>query len=327
MAEILRLNSYLKQRFGRKVYKLSLNGGMTCPNRDGTLGFRGCIFCSQGGSGDFAASFFLPISEQIVQAKELVSSKISDKTAGYIAYFQAYTNTYASVEYLRKIYYEAIAPDEIVALSIATRPDCLDKQVLELLQEINAIKPVFIELGLQTIHPKTADFIRRGYDLKRFDECIENLHAISVETVVHLILGLPGETAEDMIASVDYVSKLPISGVKLQLLHILKNTDLADYYNSVYTDIIPTLDIQKMNALDIPDISILSLEEYTRILGECIEHLRPDIVIHRLTGDGPKSQLIAPMWSADKKRVLNYVNRYFDEHNIIQGRKYTHYGN
>lgn len=327
MAEILRLNSYLRQRFGRKVYKLSLNGGMTCPNRDGTLGTRGCIFCSQGGSGDFAASLFLPISEQIVQAKKLVSSKISDKNAGYIAYFQAYTNTYASVEYLRKIYYEAIAPDEIVALSIATRPDCLDKQVLELLQEINAIKPVFVELGLQTIHPDTAHFIRRGYELKQFDECIKNLHEISVETVIHLILGLPGETAEDMIASVDYVSNLPISGIKLQLLHILENTDLADYYNSVYTDIIPTTDMQKTNTPNIPDISILSLEEYTRILGVCIEHLRPDIVIHRLTGDGPKSQLIAPMWSADKKRVLNYVNRYFDEHNIIQGRKYTHYGN
>lgn len=310
MAEILRLNAYLRKRFGIKVYKLSLNGGMTCPNRDGTLGTGGCIFCSEGGSGDFAASFLLPIPEQIHQAKKLISSKIKDNTAGYIAYFQAYTNTYAPVEYLRKIFYEAIAPSEIVALSIGTRPDCINGDVLELLRELNTVKPVFIELGLQTIHPDTARFIRRGYDLNVFDECVRKLHEISVEIVVHLILGLPGETSEDMTASVRYISRLPVSGVKLQLLHILKNTDLADYYNK--------------NSTDFP---VLSLEEYTRILGDCIEHLRPDIVIHRLTGDGPKSQLLAPMWSADKKRVLNYINQYFNEHNIIQGRKYTDYGN
>lgn len=310
MAEILRLNAYLRKRFGFKVYKLSLNGGMTCPNRDGTLGTGGCIFCSEGGSGDFAASFLLPIPEQIHQAKKLISSKIKDNTAGYIAYFQAYTNTYAPVEYLRKIFYEAIAPSEIVALSIGTRPDCINGDVLELLRELNTVKPVFIELGLQTIHPDTARFIRRGYDLNVFDECVRKLHEISVEIVVHLILGLPGETSEDMTASVRYISRLPVSGVKLQLLHILKNTDLADYYNK--------------NSTDFP---VLSLEEYTRILGDCIEHLRPDIVIHRLTGDGPKSQLLAPMWSADKKRVLNYINQYFNEHNIIQGRKYTDYGN
>lgn len=310
MAEILRLNAYLRKRFGIKVYKLSLNGGMTCPNRDGTLGTGGCIFCSEGGSGDFAASFLLPIPEQIHQAKKLISSKIKDNTAGYIAYFQAYTNTYAPVEYLRKIFYEAIAPSEIVALSIGTRPDCINEDVLELLRELNTVKPVFIELGLQTIHADTARFIRRGYDLNVFDECVRKLHEISVEIVVHLILGLPGETSEDMTASVRYISRLPVSGVKLQLLHILKNTDLADYYNK--------------NSTDFP---VLSLEEYTRILGDCIEHLRPDIVIHRLTGDGPKSQLLAPMWSADKKRVLNYINQYFNEHNIIQGRKYTDYGN
>lgn len=316
MAEILRLNSYLRKRFGTKVYKLSLNGGMTCPNRDGTLGTRGCIFCSEGGSGDFAASFFLPVPEQILQAKKLIASKIPQENAGYIAYFQAYTNTYAPVEYLRKIFYEAIAPSEIVALSIGTRPDCISDETLELLRKLNTVKPVFVELGLQTIHPDTADFIRRGYDLDVFDKCVKKLHERGLEVVVHLILGLPGETPEDMTASIDYINGLPVSGVKLQLLHILKHTDLADYFNSDYTD---------KNAN--PPFHILTLEEYAEILGDCIEHLRPDIVIHRLTGDGPKSQLIAPKWSADKKRVLNYINHYFDEHNIIQGRKYTYYGN
>ncbi len=310
MAEILRLNAYLRKRFGIKVYKLALNGGMNCPNRDGTLGTGGCIFCSEGGSGDFAASFLLPVSEQIQQAKQFISSKLSNQPAGYIAYFQAYTNTYAPVEYLRKIFYEAIDPPDIIALSVGTRPDCIGPDVLELLRELNTVKPVFVELGLQTIHPETARFIRRGYDLEVFDECVGKLHAISVETVVHLILGLPGETPEDMTASVRYISRLPVSGVKLQLLHILKNTDLAIHYEK-----------------HPEEIPVLSLEEYTRILGECIEHLRPDIVIHRFTGDGPKSQLLAPMWSADKKRVLNYINRYFNEHNIIQGRKYTDYGN
>lgn len=316
MAEILRLNSYLRKRFGTKVYKLSLNGGMTCPNRDGTLGTRGCIFCSEGGSGDFAASLFLPVPEQILQAKKLVASKISQENAGYIAYFQAYTNTYAPIEYLRKIFYEAIAPSEIVALSIGTRPDCISDETLELLRELNTVKPVFVELGLQTIHPDTADFIRRGYDLDVFDKCVKKLHQRTIEVVVNLILGLPGETPKDMTASIDYINRLPVSGVKLQLLHILKHTDLADYFNSDYTD---------NNAN--PPFHILTLEEYAEILGDCIEHLRPDIVIHRLTGDGPKSQLIAPKWSADKKRVLNYINHYFDEHNIIQGRKYTYYGN
>lgn len=309
MAEILRLNAYLRKRFGIKVYKLALNGGMSCPNRDGTLGTGGCIFCSEGGSGDFAASFLLPVPEQIQQAKQLISAKIRNQPAGYIAYFQAYTNTYAPPDYLRKIFYEAIAPPDIVALSVATRPDCIGPEVLELLQELNTVKPVFMELGLQTIHPETARLIRRGYDLKVFEESVGKLHDISVETVVHLILGLPGETPEDMRASVCYISRLPVSGVKLQLLHILKHTELGILYE------------------DHPEkLPVLSLEEYTRILGDCIEHLRPDIVVHRLTGDGPRSQLLAPMWSADKKRVLNYINRYFNEHNIIQGRKYTDHG-
>lgn len=321
MAEISRLNPYLRKRFGRKVYKLSLNGGMTCPNRDGTLGTRGCIFCSAGGSGEFAASSFLPISEQIKQAKTVIADKIKDPQAGYIAYFQAFTNTYAEVGYLQGIFSEAISPEDIVALSIGTRPDCIDADILELLRTLNAKKPVFVELGLQTIHPHTADFIRRGYPLACFDTCVKQLHDAGIEVIVHLILGLPGERPEDMIASIRHINTLPISGVKLQLLHVLKNTDLADYYTSLYTDNIP-------NSKESEDLfHILTLEEYALLLKDCIEHLRPDIVIHRLTGDGAKSQLLAPLWSANKKHVLNYINQYFDNHSVIQGRRYHPYGN
>lgn len=303
MTTINTLNNYYKNTFGSKVYKLSLNGNMTCPNRDGTLDTRGCIFCSKGGSGDFAASRFLSIPEQIEDAKNRVSKKIN--SGKYIAYFQAFTNTYAPVDYLREIYYKAIEPDEIVGLSIATRPDCIDYETLSLLSEINKIKPVFIELGLQTIHEKTATFIRRGYKLECFDNTVHLLSNIGVNIVVHLILGLPFETKEDMINSAKHINSLPINGVKLQLLHILKGTDLAEYY------------LDKNN-----NFETLSLENYIYILGECIEYLRPDIVIHRMTGDGNKSELIAPIWSSDKKNVLNSINRYFNEKNITQGRRY-----
>ncbi len=300
MEQINRLNSYYKNKFGCKIYKLSLNGGMTCPNRDGTLGTNGCIFCSRGGSGDFASHSSLSIPEQIEEAKKLVSRKISD--GKYIAYFQAYTNTYADVFYLKKIYYDAIAPDDIVGISIATRPDCLNEDVIELLDEINHIKPVYIELGLQTIHEESAQFIRRGYDLSVFEKAIASLFAINVNIVVHLIIGLPHESKEMILESIKYLNQFPIHGVKLQLLHILKNTDLADYYEQT-------------------NFPVLSLEEYTEIIAACIEHLRLDIVIHRMTGDGNKRELIAPLWSADKKRVLNYMNKYFSEHNIVQGRE------
>lgn len=307
MAEIYTLNKYYKERFGTKVYKLSLNGGMTCPNRDGTLDTRGCIFCSAGGSGDFAASRFLSVSEQLKEAKSRVSNKI--KSGKYIAYFQSFTNTYAPVEYLRKIFTEAIQSEDIVGLSIATRPDCLSDETISLLSELNRFKPIFVELGLQTIHEDTAIFIRRGYELNCFKDAVIRLAKVNINIVVHLILGLPNESFSDIIASVRYLNDLPVNGVKLQLLHILKHTDLADYY------------ADKNNHFE-----TLTLEEYTVLLADCIEHLRPDIVIHRMTGDGKKSELLAPLWSADKKRVLNYINRYFEENNIIQGRKYEDNG-
>jgi radical SAM protein (TIGR01212 family) len=301
MEEIYTLNKYYKERFGCKVYKLSLDAGMTCPNRDGTLDTRGCIFCSSGGSGDFASSRNLSITDQISEAKLRIGNKFTGNK--YIAYFQAYTNTYAPIEYLRRIYYEALSCPDIVGLSIATRPDCINDEVISLLSEINHTAPVFVELGLQTIHENTAKLIRRGYSLDVFDNAVRHLSDMNINTVIHLILGLPFETHEDMLNSVRYLNNLPINGIKLQLLHILKDTDLAELYNDGVFD-------------------TLSLEDYTVILSECIESLRPDIVVHRITGDGKKSQLISPLWSANKKLVLNYINKYFKENNIIQGRRY-----
>lgn len=300
MAEIYTLNKYYHERFNDKVYKISLDGGMTCPNRDGKIDNRGCIFCSMGGSGDFAASRLLSITEQISEAKRRVSKKIS--SGKYIAYFQAYTNTYAPIDYLKKIFYEAASCEGIVGISIATRPDCINEDVVNLLYELNKKLPVFVELGLQTIHENSAIFIRRGYKLPVFNQAVLMLSKVNINIVVHLILGLPNETFSDIISSVRYLNNLPINGVKLQLLHILKNTDLSDIYINNF-------------------FHVLSLEEYTVLLGECIENLRDDIVIHRMTGDGNKSELIAPLWSANKKVVLNHINKYFTEKNIIQGRK------
>lgn len=281
-------NEEMKSRFGCKIYKLALSGGMTCPTRDGTLGTRGCIFCSAQGSGDFAAKACSNIVEQIQNAKQLVASKAKD--AKYIAYFQDYTNTYAPVEYLRNLFYAAIEPEDIVALSIGTRPDCLPDEVIDLLAELNSIKPVFVELGLQTIHPNTAEYIRRGYELAAFDDAVKKLTDIGIEVVVHVILGLPGETKEMMLDTVKYVSESGAKGIKLQLLHVLEGTDLAeDYRNGCF--------------------EVMSIDEYIDILIECIKVIPYDIVIHRLTGDGAKRDLIAPIWSADKKRVLNEINR------------------
>lgn len=281
------LNTYLKERFGCKVYKLALDGGFTCPNRDGTLGTRGCIFCSKGGSGDFAEDRTLSITDQIEKAKSRVQSKIKD--GKYIAYFQAFTNTYAPVDKLRAIYTEAINHPDIVALSIGTRPDCLGDDVLALLDELNKIKPIFVELGLQTIHEDTADYIRRGYDLPVYDKATNDLHKIGINVVTHLIIGLPNESKEDILDSVKYVCKRT-NGIKLQLLHILKGTDLADEYNAGKFD-------------------VLTMDEYIDIIEECINIIPKDIVIHRLTGDGAKRDLIAPLWSADKKTVLNAINK------------------
>ena len=285
------LNQYLQERFGTKVYKLSLDGGFTCPNRDGTLGTKGCIFCSDGGSGDFAESRELSIPKQIELAKQRVSKKI--KSGKYIAYFQAFTNTYDSVERLRELYTQAMEQDDIVALSIATRPDCLGDDVLELLCELNKIKPIFVELGLQTTNEETAKYIRRGYSLDVYDEAVKNLHKIGINVVTHIIIGLPGETKEDMLKSVEYVCQ-KTDGIKLQLLHILKNTDLEKEYNA-------------------GKIKVLTLDEYCDIICDCIKIIPKSVVIHRLTGDGAKKDLIAPLWSADKKNVLNTLNRRISE--------------
>lgn len=288
---MLTVNEYCKQQFGQKLYKLSLDGGMTCPNRDGTLDTRGCIFCSAGGSGDFTPNRNKPIEDQINEAKEKVSAKY--KGDKYIAYFQAYTNTYAPVETLRQIFMTVINRDDIAVLSIATRPDCLSNEVLVLLDELNQIKPVWVELGLQTIHEKTAAYIRRGYHLAIYDKAIKDLNAIGIHTITHIILGLPGETKEDMLASVRHVVLQKSKGIKLQLLHVLKNTDLAmDYQNGLF--------------------KTMEFEEYVDLVAECVKLLPPDMVVHRLTGDGPKSLLIAPLWSADKKRVLNALHKKMD---------------
>lgn len=295
------LNDALRERFGEKLYKLALNGGCTCPNRDGTLGTRGCIFCSAGGSGEFAANPGLSIREQIGDGKRRLSGK--RPVQRYIAYFQAYTNTYGPIGRLRDMFMEAIAQPEIAVLSIATRPDCLGDEVLSLLAELNERKPVWVELGLQTIHEKTAAFIRRGYPLPVFDEAMEALAERKIETVVHTILGLPGETPEMMLDTVRYVSRTPASGIKLQLLHILKNTDLAEYYARTR-------------------FPVLSMEEYVDLVVRCLEVCRPDLVIHRLTGDGPSDLLTAPLWSQAKRTVLNAIHRELKLRNTWQGRLY-----
>lgn len=286
--EYLSFNKYLKDKFGQKVYKISLDGGFTCPNRDGKAGTQGCIFCSKGGSGDFAESREMSITEQIESGKKKVEKKI--KSGKYIAYFQAFTNTYAPVEMLRQKYEEAINHPDIVALSIATRPDCLGDDVLRLLVEMNKIKPVFVELGLQTIHQKSAKYIRRGYDLSVYDKAVRDLKKIGVNVVVHVILGLPNESENDMLETVKYVCESGANGIKLQLLHVIDGTDLAkDYEKGLF--------------------KTLEFDEYVNLIVKCVKIIPKDIVIHRLTGDGAKKDLIAPLWSADKKRVLNAINK------------------
>lgn len=301
------LNEYLKKEYGHKIYKLALNGGMSCPNRDGLIDTRGCIFCSAGGSGDFAggrAGYALSqsVDEQIIKAKELIAAKYND--GHYIAYFQSFTNTYADVSYLRNLYMPVISRNDIDILSIATRPDCINDNILSLLSELASIKPVWIELGLQTIHENTADYIRRGYSLDTYDNCVKRLISIGIRPIVHMIIGLPGESTSDILETADYIAHSGAWGIKLQLLHILKGTDLyTDYINGAF------------KALD--------LNEYTTIVGQIIARLPKDMVIHRITGDGPKSLLEAPMWSANKKLVLNTLNQYFKDNNIYQGRNYT----
>lgn len=286
------LSEHYRRRFGRKVYKLSLQSGCSCPNRDGNIGFGGCIFCSEGGSGDFAAPL-LPIEEQIQIAKHRVEHKLpKDKSGRYIAYFQSYTNTYGDVKRLSMLYRKTLSFPEIVGISIGTRPDCLPEEMLDMLSELNTIKPVTVELGLQTVHNKTAEKIHSGYNTDVFEKAYKSLTLRGIEVVVHVILGLPGENIADMLDTIDYLAELKpvLPGIKLQLLHILKGTALAAEYSKNH-------------------FPIFTMDEYTDLVVECIRRLPEETVIHRMTGDGPKSLLIAPEWSGDKKRVLNMLNR------------------
>lgn len=293
------LDYMLKERYSEKLYKLSLNGGMTCPNRDGKISEGGCIFCSAGGSGDFAANFNPDIAKQIEQAKTLVSKKYQGNR--FIAYFQAYTNTYAPVEYLRKLFMDTIMRDDIAILSIATRPDCLGDDVIKLLAELNRMKPVWVELGLQTINESTAKLINRGYELSCYDEAVRKLRNIGVEIITHMIIGLPYETKEDILSTAEYIGKTA-NGIKLQLMHILKNTKLLEMYEK-------------------GEFKALTEEEYIEIVCEIISILPREMVIHRLTGDGNHDELIAPLWSLRKLQVLNGINHRLKELDIIQGIK------
>ena len=301
------LDYEMKRRFGTKVYKIALEGGMTCPNRDGTIGTGGCIFCSAGGSGDFAVPLQgaagmteESVHRQIDLAISRISRKMGSSPGAYIAYFQSYTNTYAPVSYLRQLFTAAILHPEIRVLSIATRPDCLPEEVLDLLEELNQIKPVWIELGLQTIHPDTARLIRRGYELDCFTDAKNRLRRRGLEVIVHVILGLPGEDRTQMLETVYWLGSNDIQGIKLQLLHILKGTDLALLYEQT-------------------PFPVMSMEEYLDLVIDCVSILPPEIVIHRITGDGPKNLLIAPLWSANKRLVLNTLTRRFQERGITQG--------
>ena len=292
--EYYSFSQYVKDTFGEKVYKIALDGGFTCPNRDGSLGTRGCIFCSGKGSGDFAQS---PVRDkqgmpdifaQIEAGKKRVEAK--NKSGKYIAYFQSFNNTYGDVSYMREVFGQAMAHPDIVAVSIGTRPDCLPPEVLDLLAELNKRKPVWVELGLQTIHPETARYIRRGYDLPVFEEAVKNLKAMGINVIVHCILGLPGETKDMMKETVSYIGKSGADGIKLQLLHVLKGTDLAEDY------------VQGK-------VPVMEMEEYVKLVADCIALLPKNMVIHRMTGDGDKKILMAPLWSGDKKRVWNALQK------------------
>lgn len=298
MTHYYSLNDYCREAFGHKLYKLSLDGGMTCPNRDGKIGTGGCIFCSEEGSGEFAEKLCSDISEQIEKAKKRVEHK--NKNGKYIAYFQSFTNTYASAEYLVKIFTEAINHPDIEVLSVATRPDCLGEDVLSLLEKLNKIKPVWVELGFQTSKEQSAVYIGRGYDNSVFEEAVKKLNSIGIKTVAHIILGLPYENFEDMKNSVKFVCDCRIWGIKLHLLHVLKGARLQKEFED-------------------GKFSCLSEDEYLNAVCELLKIIPENIVIHRLTGDGDKRRLIAPLWSGNKKEVLNSLNKMLREKNIIQG--------
>lgn len=286
--DIYTTNAYIRDTFGEKLYKISLNAGTTCPNRDGKAGTGGCIFCSASGSGDFSEDAVMSIDEQIELAKKRISGKC--KCDRYIAYFQSYTNTYGDVDALRKKFLAAARRDDIAAVSIASRPDCFDPEVIDMIKDIIAVKPVWIELGLQTANDRTAQLINRCYDISVYDETMNRLRELGVHIIVHMIIGLPGETKEDMIDTVRYIVRSGANGIKLQLLHVLRGTVLEDMYEEGV-------------------FRALTFDEYADILCDCLKELPPDMVVHRFTGDGPKNILVAPLWSADKKRVINDLNR------------------
>ena len=298
------LNAYLKSAYGPKCYKIALDAHMTCPNRDGTLDSRGCLFCSAGGSGDFAVS-----GRDIGQQLQAGLALFGEKQVGrhYIAYFQAYTNTYGPPERLRTLYVQALEHPAVCGISIATRPDCLPEPVLQLLAELRLAYPdkfIWVELGLQTIHEKTALLLRRGYELPCFEDAMRHLRQLGIPVIVHVILGLPGETPGQMLETIDYLNAWKPFGVKLQLLHVLEGTDLAVLYRA-------------------QAFTVLEKEEYVDILVNCLTHLSPDIVVHRVTGDGPKKLLIAPLWSGNKRDVLNSLHRKMRQGNAFQGKDYA----
>ena len=288
-----RLSEVLQKEYGEKIYKLSLSSGCTCPNRDGSIGYGGCTFCSEGGSGDFAAPL-LPIPQQIKEAKKKISNKTN--ASRFIAYFQSYTNTYGDIDNLKRIYEETVSREDIAILSLGTRPDCIDDEVLEMLVSLNKKKPVWIELGLQTIHDDTARRINRCYELRVFDETYAKLKAAGLTVIVHIIFGLPGETSEQMLDTVKYLASLSphLDGIKLQMLHVLKGTKLASQYEK-------------------EPFPILSMEEYAHLVAESIKLLPEDIVVHRMTGDGPGWLLIEPDWSRNKRKVMNLINKLLEE--------------
>ena len=295
------LNYELKKTFGEKIIKLSVNGGFTCPNRDGSKGYNGCIFCSETGGGDFAGDPDFSITQQIEQQIDLLSKKW--KSERYIVYFGAYSNTYGSIDELRKKYYEALDHPNVIGLAIATRADCLSEEVIMLLEEINDICFLWVEIGLQTINQSTADLIRRGYDMDLFEDRFNRLKASNIKVVLHMILGLPGENREDILKTVDYISHIIPWGIKLHLLHVVKNTDLEVYYNQT-------------------GFTLMRMNEYVNLVCDCIERLPDSIVLHRITGDGKKSDLVGPLWSLNKLKVISEINKEMTLRNSIQGCKY-----
>ena len=294
------INDYCRETFGKKLYRLSLDGGFTCPTRDGTLGDRGCIFCSRAGAGEFAARG-QDLDAQIEEAKARVAAKHKD--GGYIAYFQSFTNTYAPVERLRALFEPVVKRTDIDVLAVATRPDCLEDDKIALLRELNAVKPVWVELGFQTAKEETARFIRRGYDNPVYDDAVKRLKAAGLEVVTHVILCLPGESREEMLETVRCVGDSGVDGIKLQLLHVLEGTDLAALWRK-------------------GQVPLPTMEAYIALLEDCLAVLPPELVIHRLTGDGAKRDLLAPLWTGDKKRVLNAIRAAFDRDNVVQGSRW-----